>query len=470
MVIPADITPVLAPNPGPQTLALQCPIDDLLYGGARGGGKGVFLILDMIRHDQESKGLGRGLLIRKKLTDLRDFIKESRMYLSKLGWRYNISEKTWISPLGSEFVLAYLEHEDDWENYQGWNLSWLAIDEVGQYKNSDIIDKLYATLRKPDVPRKSLRLTANPGGPGHEWLKKRYVDRAPPGVPFTDYIVTPSGEKLPTMRVYIPARLKDNPAANTPEYRAMLAQAGPAYLVKAWLEGDWNVIPSGGVFDCDNINLADSHPPLDRMRIYVGLDGAFTTKTHGDHTAIVVWGVDEARRHWILDVWRDRWDVLEASKQLIAIWRKYGPAMTWIEGGPHGLAIEPYLKERRSDKQVWQPFELVSHLQDKIAKAMPLAALVNDGQLWVQRDAPWWPSFRDELLIFRGEDEANDQVDAAGIVARSIRRVINAEAPPAPPKPKVERSSKDHRKQLVQRVAAKKAAAKKGRGRSPLRR
>lgn len=240
---------ILKPNPGPQTAALECPISDLGYGGARGGGKGIFLILDWLRHAHACKGKARGLLLRKYLTDLRDFIRETKLYLTRLGWTFRESEKIWSHPDGSELTLAYLEREEDAERYQGWNLSWLAIDEVGQYATPAPIDRLRATLRLPGVPRHDLRLTFNPGGPGHSWLKAQYVDPAPAMVPFQADVAFPDGSIAKVWRVFIPALITDNPFTNTPEYRTSLAMAGSMELVKAWLNGDWNIVAGGLLAD-----------------------------------------------------------------------------------------------------------------------------------------------------------------------------------------------------------------------------
>lgn len=105
-----------------------------------------------------------------------------------------------------------------------------------------------------------MRLTGNPGGAGHNWVKRRYIDPNPTGYKiiqeFTDieYFDPDTGEnikqRVSLSRVFIPSKIKDNALLmrNDPTYILRLRQSGSAALVKAWLEGDWNII-DGAFFD-----------------------------------------------------------------------------------------------------------------------------------------------------------------------------------------------------------------------------
>jgi hypothetical protein len=93
-----------------------------------------------------------------------------------------------------------------------------------------------------------LILTANPGGPGQQWIRRRYIDPAPMGR-------TPLIRKLPNGSehhyVYIPSRVQDNAIllSNDPTYIDRLYLVGSTALVRAWLDGDWSVV-TGAFFDC----------------------------------------------------------------------------------------------------------------------------------------------------------------------------------------------------------------------------
>jgi hypothetical protein len=133
--------------------------------------------------------------------------------------------------------MAYLESDSDAQNYQGWSLTRVYVEELTQYADSRPIFKLFACLRS-SIPgiRCQFRATCNPGGPGHHWVKSWAIDLGPM-VPHTDPITN-------LTRIFIPAKVTDNPALlrNDPGYINRLRASGSEALVRAWLEGDWDVI------------------------------------------------------------------------------------------------------------------------------------------------------------------------------------------------------------------------------------
>jgi len=119
------------------------------------------------------------------------------------------------------------------------------VEELTNYPEPRPVDKMKATLRSAGGVPVKFRATANPGGPGHNWVKQRYIDPHPLGYQaFADE----SGQRN---RIYIPARVHDNRRllASDPGYVERLKLSGSATLVKAWLDGDWSVI-EGAYFDC----------------------------------------------------------------------------------------------------------------------------------------------------------------------------------------------------------------------------
>ena len=100
-----------------------------------------------------------------------------------------------------------------------------------------------ATLRSAHgAPCKFLG-TGNPGGPGHSWVKARYIDPAPLGyeIIISEFTNPFNGRKLAKERVFIPSKVTDNKYLGD-SYIANLSQVGSEELVRAWLQGDWNVI------------------------------------------------------------------------------------------------------------------------------------------------------------------------------------------------------------------------------------
>ena len=117
------------------------------------------------------------------------------------------------------------------------------VEEIGNFPNPAPVMKLMATLRSGAGVPVGFRATGNPGGPGHQWVKARYIDPAPLGleVMSTEFKNPFTGDTVKRERVFIPARVSDNKYLGG-DYVANLQMAGSAELVRAWLEGDWNVI------------------------------------------------------------------------------------------------------------------------------------------------------------------------------------------------------------------------------------
>lgn len=235
------------PQPGPQTDLVTCPVFEVFYGGARGGGKTEASIGDWFSHAGLYGENASGLFIRRKLTQLVDVIKRFRRYGAKLGAHWYEQKKELHMPNGAILKFAYLESSDDAEEYQGHEYTRVYVEEVTNFPFADPINMLKGTLRSAAGVPCGIRLTGNPGGPGHHWVKHRYIDPNPKGyqiireeemIPMKD-----GSEKLSVIeRVFIPARLQDNVLLleNDPGYVLRLRQTGSEALVKAWLEGDWN--------------------------------------------------------------------------------------------------------------------------------------------------------------------------------------------------------------------------------------
>lgn len=147
-------------------------------------------------------------------------------------------------PNGARLDMAYLERDADAENYQGWSRTRLYGEEIGNFPSLAPLQKLKSILRSAHgIPTGELH-TGNPGGPGHVGVKARYIDPAPLGwVPISETFKF-QGKEYTGERIFIPSKVSDNLllAENDPTYVRRIMQSGNDALVKAWLEGDWNVI------------------------------------------------------------------------------------------------------------------------------------------------------------------------------------------------------------------------------------
>jgi len=238
---------IWTPQPGPQTHLVTCPVFEVFFGGARGGGKTEGSIGDWFNHAQEYGEYASGLFIRRKLTQLVDVIKRFKRYGAKIGARWYEQKKELVMPNGAILKFAYLERDDDAEEYQGHEYTRIYVEEATNFPFPDPILKLLGTIRSAHGVKCGMRLTGNPGGPGHHWVKERYVTPCPTGykvISAQETIELPDGilQEVTLDRVFIPSKLTDNPRLlqNDPTYVMRLRETGSETLVRAWLEGNWD--------------------------------------------------------------------------------------------------------------------------------------------------------------------------------------------------------------------------------------
>ena len=227
---------------------IDCPLPEIFYGGARGGGKTDGIIGKYAIKGEQYGAAFNAIFFRRELPMADDAIERSQEILGGLGWTYNAAKYQWRSPAGARLRFRPLERVTDAEKYQGQNLTDAAVEEAGNYPDPKPIDRLNGVLRSAKGVPTQLCLTGNPGGPGQQWIKRRYIDPAPGGLRVL-------GRTLPNGKqhkfVFIPSKLENNRALLTadPDYINRLYLVGSDQLVKAWLEGDWSAI-EGAFFDC----------------------------------------------------------------------------------------------------------------------------------------------------------------------------------------------------------------------------
>lgn len=229
---------------GPQTALISCPVFEVFFGGARGGGKTDGVLGDFLEHADAYGEHAIGLMIRRTRVELVETIERSKAIYTLLGWVFHEQDKMWRAPNGARLRFAYLERDQDAQAYQGHSYTRIYIEEIGNFPSEAPILKLMATLRSGAGVPVGFRATGNPGGPGHQWVKARYIDPAPEG--FKVFKDAESGLE----RVYIPSRVADNRYLGD-QYVQQLRASGSAELVRAWLGGDWSVV-EGAFFDCWN--------------------------------------------------------------------------------------------------------------------------------------------------------------------------------------------------------------------------
>ena len=282
---------VFAPNPGPQTEFLSAIEREVLYGGAAGGGKTYSLIADPMRYFSHPEF--NGLILRKTTDELREIIWKTQELYPKAfkGAKWQEKKSQWVFPSGARLWLTYLERDEDVLRYQGQAFSYIAFDELTQHPTPFAWNYMRSRLRTtaPDLPI-FLRATSNPGGPGHGWVRKMFVDPAPANVPFTatdidtgedlrypDTHPSKAGQPL-FQRRFIPASLYDNPyLANDGAYEANLLSL-PEMQRRQLLEGDW-AVASGAAFTefRSNVHVVEPFEIPDTWRKFRSADYGYSS-------------------------------------------------------------------------------------------------------------------------------------------------------------------------------------------------
>jgi hypothetical protein len=231
-------------NEGPQTHFLAADEKDVLYGGAAGGGKSYAMLVDPLRYAH--KKAHRALILRRSMPELREMIDKSRELYPQAfpGAKFREVEKLWNFPSGAKIEFGFLERDADVYRYQGQAYSWIGFDEITHLPTEFSWNYLASRLRTTDPEIKTyLRCTANPGGVGSQWVKKRYIEPSESNKSFMG--------KDGLTRKFIPAKLVDNPyLAKDGVYEQMLMSLPPIQR-RQLLEGNWDVAEGAAFVEFD---------------------------------------------------------------------------------------------------------------------------------------------------------------------------------------------------------------------------
>jgi predicted phage terminase large subunit-like protein len=402
-------------QPTPQQakfLALDCR--EALYGGAAGGGKSDALLMAALQY-VHVPGYA-AILFRRTFQQLYladALIPRSFQWLAGSDAVWNGERHQWTFPSGATLTFGFLDAEQDRYRYQGAAFQTIGFDELTQFPES-VYRYLFSRLRRLagfPVPLR-VRGATNPGGIGHEWVRARF------GIP--DEIGLDPLEH--EGRVFVPARLGDNPHLDRDEYRGSLRELDP--LERQQLEfGLWNVKPAGKKFrrewfEGQFLDWDELPRGLHWVRYW---DKAATEPKPGldpDWTIGTLMGERDGR-FYVADVARFRGDP-GATEDFIALTRdldhaRLGLIATRMEQEP-GSSGKGEIDSFRRRIFKGYDFDGIPSTGSKEVRANPFAAACRAGNVYLVRSpggTPWLQPWLDVLCAFPTKGVHDDDVDSA---------------------------------------------------------
>lgn len=406
---------------------------EVFYGGAAGGGKSVALLMGALQY-VDRPGYA-ALILRKDLPRLclpGGLIPRSHEWLAGTDAKWNQARHEWRFPVEdgppATITFGYLARPLDKYRYASSEFQYIAFDELTDFSLDDYLF-LFSRLRKVrtiDVPLR-MRSASNPGGLGHAWVKERFVGREP-----AMNIVERDG------RVYIPARIADNPALDEAEYCRSLMHL-PALARERLMNGDWSV-EEQALFHAEHlryyVETASQMELLDPRGVVfqqveegschrlitidpAGTAADYTAEAKGrgaSFSVLQVWDRPprELSRFLILrHQVRVRVAFADLCAMIVTAAAQWRPDRIGIEGEKLGKAAADQLKRQLTVEC------LPTRGQDKVTRAGKLLIKFQRGEIFLPKhETTWRPGLEAEFLAWTGnERQASDQIDAAAYAA-----------------------------------------------------
>ncbi len=412
------------PHPKQEQFLLHGQTLELFYGGGGAGGKSQAIWYGALQY-ANVPGYA-ALILRRTYADLAKpgaLMDRSKEYFAGFEGRHkplwSEKHKRWVFPGGGSITFGFLQHDGDEQQYKSSEFTYIAFDELTDFTEKQYTF-LFTRLRKRSVGPLAtvplrMRSASNPGGPGHSWCKKRFVD-----------------EKTRTNgRVFIPALMADNPSVDADEYNASLANTDP--LTRARIKsGDWEAI-EGGRFKSawfprykhrgDMITFQREGEAqgysvnLWQCTRFGTIDPATSAKTAADWTVATAWLITPRYDLVLLDVDRFQAEIPDQMPKVQSFYDRWKLAYIGIETVASNNAL--YQLARRSQM-------IVKYLnpmsQDKLVRATPAMVLAESGRIWLpfapihrrsadgQRESGI-EDYESELYRFTGDEKKDDHDD-----------------------------------------------------------
>lgn len=280
----------------------------------------------------------RGLVIRKNAKDLSDWIDRARFMYKGMGATVAYQPPIITFPSGSQIRTGHLKDENAYTNYQGHEYDRILIEELTQIPDEKRYIMLKASNRSTHSGLKpQMFLTANPGGVGHAWVKKRFIKYSDKEIRYKPYEIYTDQYGL--NRIYVPAAVEDNPALMTadPMYvRQLDALKDTDYdLWKAWRRGDWSIIAGQAFREWNPLIHINNVPPfpLRDCKKFIGFDWGYSNWGVALWIAITPENQFGVQRYYVYrELWMQHQDPRQWAKQFKMLQNLDGVRDIWL---PH---------------------------------------------------------------------------------------------------------------------------------------
>ena len=424
-----------------------------MFGGAAGGGKSDFLLMAASQYVDLPHY--RALILRRKSVDLERseaILERARTWWNKRnGVQFFAQKKKFVFPSGATIEFGHANNVgDEVENYQGGAWHFIGFDEATQFEAKQILYLFSRNRRtkgdagRPAIPLR-MRLTANPGGVSHHFLRDRFMSmeyardivKGCASPYFTRLVRYPDGG-APDLRYFIPSKIMDNPSLDSVEYIRSLHNLD-VVTREQLMSGDW-LIAAAGRFK----------PEWFRRFIHPNYNegsGGYYRILNGDGSTWKIFNQADCTRFMTIDpagteaerteeekkgkepcysvistfdltndygflFWRgvqrlqgEFPDVMEAIR---TEWREQGrPAQIFVEEDGIG---RPYYQQLARER--FPVYAISSEGKDKLTRATPATNEAKEGRIFLPEYAPWLSECEAELFSWRAvKGEVCDQID-----------------------------------------------------------
>lgn len=275
----------------------------------------------------------RGVIFDREYKNLDDLVSKSQRWFPQFndGARFHSAKADykWVWPTGEELLFRSVKRKDDYWDYHGQEFAFIGWNELTKFPTPDLYDAMLSCNRSSYIPPPGSGMseipltvfsTCNPYGSGHNWVKARWIDPAPPGKLMrteTEVFNPRKGirEKIVKHRVRLFCSYKENPHLS-PEYIAGLENITDENKRKAWLHGDWDVVAGGALDD-----LWGPHCIAPRFQIPKSWHIDRSMDWGSTHPFSIGWWAEASGEECVLPD-GTRWAPIKGS--LFRIWEMYG--------------------------------------------------------------------------------------------------------------------------------------------------